>query len=191
MGTVTDAAHQTSRLSTGWGFAVIILGMLAIMMPFVTGVAVSSMVAIIVAAAGMTMTVYAFKAGSLGRGIFQFLFGGITLLCGVGMFLTPVLSMWTITAFLMAYFLVDGAFTIAAGMKAKPADGWGWIVFSGISSVLLAILLYAKWPASGAFAVGLLVGIRLVFAGWSIAMLGMASDAMTDAVEESVEEAKA
>ncbi len=165
--------------------------MLAIMAPFVSGMAVSSMVAVLIAAAGITMTLYAFKAETFWRGLAQFLFGGITLLCGVAMFVQPMFSMWTITAVLMAYFVVDGIFTVVVGFQAKPVDGWGWVVFSGVSSIALAILLYMDWPVSGQYAIGVLVGVRLIFAGWSIAMLGMTSDAVTDVVEHAVEEIRA
>ena len=115
----------------------------------------------------------------------QFVFGGITVLCGLAMFAQPVAGMFTITAVLIAYFLVDGVFVIFAGLRGKPAPGWGWMTVSGIASVVLAILLWRQWPASGAVALGLLMGIRLIFTGWSIAMLGMAGDAAIDAVQKA------
>ena len=65
------------------------------------------------------------KAGSLGKGIMQFLVGGITILCGLFMFAQPFITMWTITAILMAYFLVDGIFSIIAGVRGRPQPGWG------------------------------------------------------------------
>ena len=181
-------ARVQSRIGTGWGFAVILLGVLAMMMPFVSGIAVTAFVAVILAAAGVTMTVYAFKAGSFGKGLLQFLFGGITILCGVAMFMQPLVSMFTLTAVLIAYFLVDGVFVIFAGIRRRPAEGWGWMMISGIASVILAVLLWRQWPASGEVAIGLLVGIRLVFTGWSIAMLGMVSDAAIDAAKQAIDE---
>ena len=166
-----------------------LLGVLAVMTPFVSGVAVTAFVAVLITAAGLTMTMYAFKAGSFGKGLLQFLFGGITIVCGVAMFVTPMLSMWTLTGLLMVYFLVDGIFAIFSGVKGRPAPGWGWVTISGIVSIVLAVLLYREWPDSGTYAVGLLVGIRLIFTGWSIAMLGMLGDATVDVVEDAVEEA--
>jgi uncharacterized membrane protein HdeD (DUF308 family) len=166
-----------------------ILGMLAIMTPFVSGVAVTAMVAVFITAAGLAMTVYAFKAGSFGKGLLQLLFGGITVLCGIAMFSTPVLSMLTLTGILLAYFLVDGIFVIIAGVRRKGEPGWGWMIISGIASIVLAVILWQKWPISGAYVIGMLVGIRLIFTGWSIAMLGMLGDATVDVVEGAVEEA--
>jgi uncharacterized membrane protein HdeD (DUF308 family) len=137
------------------------------------------------------MTVYAFKAGSFGKGLLQFLFGGITVLCGVAMFSMPMLSMLTLTTVLLAYFLVDGIFAIVAGIRGKDAPGWRWMIVSGIASIVLAVILWRQWPVSGEYTIGLLVGIRLIFTGWSIAMLGMLGDATVDVVEDAVEEAAA
>lgn len=189
MSELSDIARAPSRVGTGWGFAVMLLGVLAVMTPFVSGVAVTAFVAVLITAAGLTMTMYAFKAGSFGKGLLQFLFGGITIVCGVAMFVTPMLSMWTLTGLLMVYFLVDGIFAIFSGVKGRPAPGWGWVTISGIVSIVLAVLLYREWPDSGTYAVGLLVGIRLIFTGWSIAMLGMLGDATVDVVADAVEEA--
>jgi uncharacterized membrane protein HdeD (DUF308 family) len=189
MSELSDIARAPSRVGTGWGFAVMILGMLAIMTPFVSGVAVTAMVAVFITAAGLAMTVYAFKAGSFGKGLLQLLFGGITVLCGIAMFSTPVLSMLTLTGILLAYFLVDGIFVIIAGVRRKGEPGWGWMIISGIASIVLAVILWQKWPISGAYVIGMLVGIRLIFTGWSIAMLGMLGDATVDVVEGAVEEA--
>ena len=189
MNELSDIARAPSRVGTGWGFAIMLLGILAVSAPFVSGVAATSFVAVLITAAGLTMTMYAFKAGSFGKGLLQFLFGGITIVCGVAMFVTPMLSMWTLTGLLMVYFLVDGIFAIFSGVKGRPAPGWGWVTISGIVSIVLAVLLYREWPDSGTYAVGLLVGIRLIFTGWSIAMLGMLGDATIDVVEDAVEEA--
>jgi len=189
MSELSDIARAPSRVGTGWGFAVMLLGMLAIMAPFVSGVAVTTMVALLITAAGLAMTVYAFKAGSFGKGLLKLLFGGITILCGVVMFSAPVLSMFTLTGILLVYFFVDGIFSIVAGIRGKGAPGWGWMIVSGIASIVLAVILWRQWPVSGQYAIGLLVGIRFIFTGWSIAMLGMLGDATVDVVEAAVEEA--
>jgi len=188
MSDLSDIARVPSRIGTGWGFAVMLLGILAIMAPFISGVTVTSLVAVAITAAGIAMTVYAFKAGSFGKGLLQFLFGGITILFGIAMFVTPLRSMFGLTGLLMAYFVVDGLFAIFSGVRGRPQPGWGWMIVSGVASVVLAVLLWRQWPASGAYAVGMLVGIRLIFSGWSIAMLGMLGDAAVDIVAQAVED---
>ncbi len=188
MNHLSDIARVPSRVGTGWGFAIMLLGMLCVMTPFVSGVAVNTIVAILVAAAGLTMTAYAFKAGTFGKGLLQFLFGGITILAGVFMLVRPMLGLFSMTAVLIAWFVVDGIFAIIAGLRGKGLPGWGWVIVSGAASLILGILLWRQWPASGAYAIGLLVGIRLIFTGWSIAMLAMMGDAAVDVVEDAAED---
>ena len=191
MNDMSDIARVPSRLGTGYGFAIMILGMLCVLTPFVSGIAVNTIVAILIAAAGLTITVYAFKAGHFGKGLLQFLFGGITLIAGVIMLARPMLGMFTMTAILISWFLVDGVFAIIAGIRGKGEPGWGWVIVSGVASIILGGLLWREFPASGAYAIGLLAGIRLIFAGWSIAMLGVLGDASVDVVEEAAAEADA
>ncbi len=190
MSEISDILRAPGRAGTVWGFAVMLLGVLAVSMPFVSGVATTSLVSVLITAAGIAMTVFAFKAGSFGKGLLQFLFGGITIVAGVAMFMTPMLSMFTLTGVLMVYFVVDGLFAIYNGVKGRGTPGWGWVTISGIASIVLAVLLYRQWPDSGTYAVGLLVGIRLIFTGWSIAMLGMLGDATVDAIEDAAGQAR-
>jgi uncharacterized membrane protein HdeD (DUF308 family) len=93
--------------------------------------------------------------------------------------------MLTLTGILLAYFLVDGIFAVFAGIRGKGQPGWGWMIISGVASIVLAVILWGQWPISGAYTIGMLVGIRLIFTGWSIAMLGMVGTAVADAVEEA------
>ena len=191
MNELSAVARASSRMGTVWGFAVMLIGMLCIMTPFLSGIAVNTVVAILIVASGISITIYAFKAGSIAKGLLQFLFGGITLIAGVVMLLRPMLGMYTMTAVLIAWFVVDGVFAIIAGIRGRSEQGWGWVLVSGIASLVLGIFLWRQWPASGAFAIGLLAGIRLIFTGWSIAMLGMMGDATVDVAEDIVEEAGA
>ena len=98
------------------------------------------------------------------------------------MLMEPVLTLFTLTGVLLVWFIADGIVTIYQGIKRKPQEGWGWVVFSGVSSLVLGGLLAYQWPMSGTYAVGILVGIRLLFAGWSVAMLGMAGDNVGEAI---------
>ena len=165
-----------------------LLGVLAMMMPYISGIAVTTVIAVLIMAAGMTMTVFAFKAESFGPGLLQFLFGGISVVGGVAILMQPMVGMFTLTGILMAYFLVDGAFAIYSGLQGRDRSGWGWVIASGVASIVLAILLWRQWPAAGMFAVGLLVGIRLIFSGFSIAMLGVIGDAAVDEVSEAAKQ---
>ena len=80
---------------------------------------------------------------------------------------------------LAIYFLVDGIAEIIGAFDAKPAEGWGYMVFDGAISILLGWMIWSQWPLSGAWAVGVLVGIRLIFVGAGMLMFGSLAKAVT------------
>ena len=76
---------------------------------------------------------------------------------------------------LAIFFWADGAMRIVLSFQARPLRGWGWILFGGVLSVLLGFLIFRNWPLSGAWAVGTLVGIDLLYTGWSMIALALAA----------------
>lgn len=187
-GLISDAVRVDARLGTISGFFLVVLGILAIAAPFFTGIATSSIVAAVTIAAGMTTLFYCFKARTFGRGFGQFLLGGIMVVAGFFLLAQPIVTLYSLTAVLLAYFLADGVVTVYQGFKHRPQDGWGWVVFSGLSSIALAVLIGYGWPDSGQYAVGILVGVRFLIAGWSIAMLGWVSDTVGEGIGQVTDE---
>ncbi|MGB5407525.1 MAG: DUF308 domain-containing protein, partial [Thiogranum sp.] len=78
-----------------------------------------------------------------------------------------------LTIILTAYFLGSGIADIFMSFKVPAGEGKGWMLFSGIVTLLLAGLIIAKWPVSGVWAVGLFVGIRFIVNGMTLMALGV------------------
>lgn len=70
-------------------------------------------------------------------------------------------------------------------IKLRGEEGFGWILFSGILAVLLGILLIARWPASGIVAVGIYVGIKLIFRGWVLTSIGKTGQVMLTHLQDT------
>jgi len=68
--------------------------------------------------------------------------------------------------------LVTGALEIIVAFQLKPAAGWGLELFNGIVTLILGILLWRQFPLSGAWAIGVLFGIKLIFSGWAYVIIG-------------------
>lgn len=86
----------------------------------------------------------------------------------------PVISAETLTVFMAMFFLIGGLFQFAASiMLGLP--GWGWQVADGIITFILGALVLAQWPVSGLWAIGLFLGIDLIFYGlsWIALALGL------------------
>ncbi len=108
-------------------------------------------------------------------GFFQHLLAAILFgITGLFIVTRPVIGAEVMTAFMALFFLVGGLFQIV-GSIAVALPGWGWQVADGLITVVLGLLVFAEWPASGLWVIGLFVGIDLVFYGgaWIALALGM------------------
>lgn len=183
---LANAVKKDSTTLMILGIATVILGVLAMMAPLMTGIAVALMVGILLVAAGIARTIFAFKCKSWGKGILIFVLGLLTLLVGLYMIARPGMALVTLTLVLAAYFVVDGIFEIIEAFDLKPLEGWRWMLFGGIVSIILGIMIWRRWPWDSMALVGILVGIKLIFAGWAMFGLGTAGRSVAGAVEEAV-----
>lgn len=188
MNEVADTVKAGSRAGVFWGIIVLILGILAMVAPLVSGIAVTFMVAVLLLAAGIAQTIYAFRSETVLSGIGTFLFGGLAILCGLAMMVFPGKGLAAITMILAAFFIADGIINLINGIRFRPFKGWGSMVFSGIISLLLGWMIWSSWPVSGIWAVGILVGVRLLFTGWTMIILGTVTEDLVDLAEESAEQ---
>ena len=186
---VANMVKKDSTMVIVLGVVTVILGVLAMMAPMLAGAMVTLMVGILLIAAGIARTIFAFKCKSWGKGILVFLLGLLTLLVGFFIVARPGVGLLSLTLFLVAYLIVDGIFEIVEAFDLKPIRGWGWMLFGGIVSILLGIMIWRQWPVSGAWAIGILFGIKLVFAGFAMTGIGAAGRNLSGAAEDVVEAA--
>jgi uncharacterized membrane protein HdeD (DUF308 family) len=165
METLAGAVKTGARRMTTLGVVAIILGILAVLMPFVAGASATLLVGVLVLAAGIVRIVWAFGSGSFGRGLLRFVLGVLTLLCGVALLANPLFAMGVLTILLAIYLFVDGISEIVAGFKRRPQLGWLWMLIGGVVSILLGIFIWRQFPLSGIWAIGVLLGIKLFFIG--------------------------
>jgi len=178
MNQFTDAPRTGGTSMTLLGVITIILGMLAMLAPGLTGMSVVMLVGFVVLVAGIVRIIWAFRAGSLGKGLLMFVIGGLTLLCGLALLANPLFASGVLTIMLAVYFFVDGIFEIVASVQAHPRAGWGWMLFGGIVSIWLGIIIWRQFPLSGVWAIGILLGIKLFFVGLIMVMGGSAVRSM-------------
>jgi len=145
------------------GWVCIVFGILAIAMPWVAGQSILLMVGALVMAAGVLRMIWAFKAGSLGKGILVFLIGVLTLLAGIAVIAHPVMSSAILTVMLAVYFFVDGFSELMAAFSLK--EGKGWLIFDAVVTILLGIMIFTGFPLAGTVAIGVFLGIKLLFVG--------------------------
>jgi uncharacterized membrane protein HdeD (DUF308 family) len=163
-----------------FGVIAVILGILCLLAPGLTGTSALTLMGLFVLAAGIVRMIWAFLAGSFGKGLLLFSIGGLTLLCGIALVANPLFVSGVLTVMLAVYFIFDGISEIVGGIRLRPESGWGWMLFGGIVSVLLGIMIWAQFPLSGVWAIGILLGIKLFFVGLIMFMGGSAVRSMAN-----------
>jgi len=175
--TLTGWAEDTKKnagMIVILGVLTVIAGFLSLVMPWVSGVGVAFLVGFAMVVGGVARLVGVFQAGSFGRGTLAFIGGALTLLAGVILMARPGVGLAVLTMMIGAYLLVDGIFGAVLAFQVRPEKGWGWMLFSAAMSFLLGILLLKEWPLSGLWAIGTLVGINMLFAGFAMISIGSA-----------------
>jgi uncharacterized membrane protein HdeD (DUF308 family) len=167
-----DGIKSNARLAVIVGILMLVSGILAIGSPFVAGMSVTVVVGVMLIVGGLSECVLAFQAGAFGRGLLIFVMGALTVLVGLYLFNQPVSGLAAITLFLAAYFVATGISELIGAFQVRPAEGWGVMLFSGILTLLLGLMIWRQFPVSGAWAVGVLFGVKLIVSGWTLIIIG-------------------
>jgi uncharacterized membrane protein HdeD (DUF308 family) len=159
----------------GVGIAAIVIGCVAILVPALAAVATAIFIGWILLIAGAFLIAAAFSAHSIGSVILRLIWALLTVVVGVWLIVEPDNGTLTLTLVLGIYFLFMGLTRVTVAFLARGQQNAGLVGLSGVCGLLIGILVLAKFPSSADWAIGLLVGIDLIFAGWtltSVALVG-------------------
>jgi uncharacterized membrane protein HdeD (DUF308 family) len=157
------------------GASAIVLGAVAILIPAVVAVGAAIFIGIVLLVAGAFLTAAAFSAHSVGSLIVRLIWAALTVIVGIWLIAEPHNGTLTLTFVLGVYFLFMGLTRIAVAFAGRGQPNAGLVGLSGVCGLIIGILVLAKFPSSTDWAIGLLVGIDLIFAGWtltSVALVG-------------------
>jgi len=170
--TLVELIRKDAKTARWVGIFMLIAGFLAMIAPFAAGLSVAMFVGVLLLVSGVTQVLLVFRAGSFGEGLMLALLGVLSVVAGGYMIAQPVAALATLTLFLAGYFIASGILEAIAAFGARPERGWGLLLFSAIVSVLLGVMIWRQFPLSGAWAVGVLVGVKLIIAGWALIAIG-------------------
>jgi uncharacterized membrane protein HdeD (DUF308 family) len=171
--------HRTSGWSIGWGVLLIVFGVLAVAAPLLAAVAVSALIAWLVVLAGVVHIIMAFHARGAGSVIWRLLVGIAYIVFGGYLLMHPLLGVASLTLVLASLFLIEGVLEIVLYAKLRPAPGSGWVLFDGVVTLLLALLIWVHWPSSSVWAIGTLVGVSMIMSGVTRVMMSAAVRRLT------------
>ena len=157
------------------GVLAILVGCIAILVPAVASVGTAIFIGWVLLIVGAFMIAAAFSAVSVGTLLLRLLWAALTVIVGLWLIVEPHNGTLTLTFVLGLYFLFMGVTRIAVAFLSRGQPNAGLLGLSGIAGLLIGVLVLVEFPSSADWAIGLLVGIDLIFAGWtltSIALVG-------------------
>lgn len=162
-----------------WSIALSILlilaGLFALLIPFFSGIGITLFFGWLMIVSGITHFVFAFKTHTTGGVIWELLVGAVYLFTGVYLILHPLDALLALTLILACYLFFEAIVEFIQFFQLRPRHGAGWLLVDGIITLILAILIWRSWPASSVWVIGTLVGISMLFSGFSRLMLSLAA----------------
>jgi uncharacterized membrane protein HdeD (DUF308 family) len=161
--------------SVGLSVLLILAGLLAVLIPPLSGLAFTLIFAWAMIFSGITHFVFAFKTHTTGGLVWELLVGAIYLFTGVYLLLHPLDALFSLTLILAVYLFFEGVVETILSFQLRPRHGANWLLIDGVITLILAIMIWRSWPASTAWVIGTLVGISMIFSGFSRLMLSLAA----------------
>jgi uncharacterized membrane protein HdeD (DUF308 family) len=152
----------------------VLLGAIAIAVPQFVTLGVELLVGALFVGAGVVQLFRLFD-GQETLGFWAQLFSSLlNLVLGGLLLFYPVAGVMSLTYLLIFYFIVDGLTKLYYSFQVKPRTNWGWILVSGLLSLILAGIIFSGLPGTAVWVIGLLLGINMIFFGISLASLASA-----------------
>ena len=170
----------TAALHAKWGWVValgvvyLVTGFIALGSMVMATVASVFVVGVMMIVAGATEIIGAFQMKSWGKFLIWALLGVLYIVAGFLTFENPLFAAALLTLFLGASLLASGAVRLFLAFNMKSESPWVWVALSAVITLLLGLLILARWPVNSVYILGLFLGIDLIMAGAAWVSLGFA-----------------
>ena len=168
---------QPLRSKWGWivalGVIYVIVGLVALGSIVTATVASVLLVGVMMVVAGIAEVFNAFQIRTWGKFVLWLLLGALYIFAGIITFENPLLAAMLLTFLLGLALVFSGAMRLVLAFSMKESTPWIWVAFSGAVTLLLGLVILARWPVSSVYVLGLFLGIDLVIAGASWIGIGL------------------
>jgi uncharacterized membrane protein HdeD (DUF308 family) len=156
------------------GILLAVLGIAAMVVPVVAGLAVAIFLGWMFLVSGVAGLAISFWARRMPGFWWSLISAALAIVAGIVLLARPAQGVLTLTVVIGVYFLAEGVATIMYALQHRRelSERWSWMAFAGVMDILIAAMIITGLPGSAEWAIGLLVGINLVFGGTTL--IGMA-----------------
>jgi uncharacterized membrane protein HdeD (DUF308 family) len=189
----TRALSDDIKKRSGWsilmGILTALLGVFLIAYPLATATITTLLFGWLLIFVGIAQFVFALHSQTIGKFFLKVLLAVLYGIAGVGLVFFPLSGVAALTALLGTLLLVYAAVAAAAAFQVRPAEVWGWFLFDAVASLLMGILILARWPSSSFWAIGTLVGVSVLMGGISRIMIAAKIRSTISRVESTTQRA--
>jgi uncharacterized membrane protein HdeD (DUF308 family) len=173
--TITTSLRAHWQVFLAEGILLMILGVLAIVVPNVATLAVEALIGWLLLVSGIVGLIATLRMRSAPGFGWSLLSAAIAIAAGVVLLIWPLSGALSLTLVLTAFLTVEGVATILYALEHRRelSGRWGLMLFSGGVDLILAAMIFAGFPATAAWAIGLLMGINLVFGGSALIAMAL------------------
>jgi len=168
---------ESIRSEWGWfmalGVAVIVLSVIAFANLALATQATIFYVGALMFIGGIIQVAHLFQVKSWSSFFYFLLSGLFYTAAGVIAYENPFLAAATLTLVIAISLMLSGAFRVWSGFQLKPQAGWGWILASGLTTIIAGLVFAADWPVNTLWLLGIVLAIDLMFQGVSALALGI------------------
>lgn len=168
-----EAVRQTVKRYSLWyliqGILLMAAGVLAIIYPVISSVAVIVLLGWLLIISGVLQGLSLLGARHVPHFWLQLISVILALLIGFLFLRDPAQGMLTITLLLIVFFMIEGISKVVFALTIRPLPNWGWVLASGLVGILLSLILWSSLPVTALWLVGFLLGIELISVGAALA----------------------
>jgi len=159
------------------GIVLMLLGAAAIILPVIATLAFTLLIGWLFLLSGAVGLVTTFWMRNAPGFWWSLLSAVVGIAAGIVLIRWPISGTVSLTLVLIAFFIVEGIATLmfAFEHRARLSGRWGWMLASGIVDLILAGIIFAGLPESATWALGLLVGINMLFGGSAMIAMALAA----------------
>ena len=160
-------------LRANWGW-IVAFGVIALIAGLIAlGSVVMATESAVVIVGGIVEIIAAFSVRSWGQFFLWLLLGALYVAAGIICLQNPFVAATLLTLMLGIALIVGGILRVFLATQMRQGTPWGWVVFSGIISFLLGLMIVSHWPASSFYVLGIFLGVDLVFIGTGWISMGL------------------
>jgi len=172
---VATALHEHWKLYLVEGIVLLALGFIAIVIPPLATLAVTILFGWLFLVSGIMGLVTTFWMRQAPGFWWALISAALGILVGAMLLAQPVQGAYSLTLVLIAFFIIEGVVSImfALDHKRELSGRWGWMLMSGVVDLILSVMILAGLPSTAAWAIGLLVGINMMFGGTALVAMAL------------------